>query len=93
MDDKEFALNFKNIERTETLSFPTFDEFVENNKQDIYGVDIKSHNDIFRLLYSYNNDIILENFSTGVNDFEKPLTKENYIEACWLCRKLFKGEE
>ena len=24
--------------------------------------------------------------------FEKPLTKENYIEACKLCLKLFKGE-
>lgn len=25
--------------------------------------------------------------------FEKPLTKENYIEACKLCLRLFKGEE
>lgn len=25
--------------------------------------------------------------------FEKPLTKENYIEACKLCLRLFRGEE
>ena len=25
--------------------------------------------------------------------FNKPLTKENYIEACELCKKLFLGEE
>lgn len=25
--------------------------------------------------------------------FEKPLTKENYIESCKLCKKLFLGEE
>lgn len=34
-------------------------------------------------LDAVDNDII----------FNKPLTKENYIEACKLCKKLFLGEE
>ena len=27
------------------------------------------------------------------NFYRKPLTKENYLEACEICRKLWLGEE
>ena len=55
------------------------------------------------LLYLFNGicetdtkEIILWNKNHDIDNkimFEKVATKENYIEACKLCLRLFKGEE
>lgn len=87
-EDAEFALKYKRIPRTEYLDLPTWEEFADTT---ITSFEIK--NGICEL-YKLNNKIIVSkvNGVKGEVLFEKPLTKENYISACKLCLRLFKGE-
>ena len=82
-EDAEFALKYQDITRTETLSLPTWEEFVNSGKsivfRDAYG-DIQELN-------QYNREININEQYCGY------LTKENYLAACELCRKLFLGED
>jgi len=70
------------VTRTETLKLPKWEEFFNSGKsivfRDAYG-DIQE-------LKQYNREIYINEQYCGY------LTKENYIEACKLCLKLFKGE-
>ena len=94
-EEAEWELEFGNITRTETLKLPKWEEF-ENDKN---VVTIYSKKHLIYHLLCYNNlseyHITIEKVDAVDNDimFEKPLTKENYIEACKLCKKLFLGEE
>ena len=78
------------IEQTETLSLPTweerdmFTEFIDKDGLEVYLVICYDN----ILVQQYSKDNILT-----TEYFRKPLTKENYIEACKLCKKLFLGEE
>lgn len=82
--------------RTETFAPPIYEEFENNN--DIVPVYTKKHL-IYHLYYyidKFKGKIILiERVDAVDNDiiFNKPLTKENYIDACKLCLRLLKGEE
>lgn len=104
----EFVAKYKNIERTEYLDLPTWEEaeidkLVEiSNNQNYSWYLIKSftdkkNNEMFEFSLSKDDDqfyLSVNNEDGSYKDlFCKPLTYENYLQACELCKKLFIGEE
>ena len=95
------------IERTETLDLPTWeeaeiDELVKSGKSKngcwnlIKGFTDKKNNEMFEFSLSSDDDnqfyLSVNNEDSSYKDlFYKPLTYENYLEACELCKKLFEG--
>ena len=88
-EDAEFALEFQNITRTETLNLPTWEELNIIDEIKIYGeygkryiVQVDEYD--ISIYASDGYDFIL------YKRFER--TKKNYIKACTIARKLFLGE-
>jgi len=98
--EAEFVAKYKNIQRTETLDLPTWEESSNENGLNIDFVRIKP-----MLSSPYNVEIILMKFITLDSKeyvrvysrqkiyFTELATEEYYLEACEICRKLFLGEE
>lgn len=89
-EDAEFALKFKRIPRTEYLDLPTWDEI-----EDCYDLEFSNSGfEVYkmknRILVKTNKDYYLDLYDYI---FDKPATKENYLFACELARKLWLGEE
>lgn len=87
-EDAEWELEFGDIKRVETLKLPTWEEI--HYKLDLDFIDKNKNKLVFR---------VRENFIDIINNKKKRIygydnvTKENYIEACGLCKKLFLGEK
>ena len=96
-EDAEFELNYKRIPKTEYLDLPTWEEFIAKDKTiTFYKNQVKYQMYIFVKNKNTNNCRIIIYGDDNSQDwfvFEKPLTKENYLEACEICRKLWLGEE
>jgi len=106
--EAEFCAKYKNIQRTETLDLPTWEEakidkLVQNGKLKngcwdlIKSFTDKMNNEMFEFSLSsddYNQFYLsVNNEDSSYKDlFYKPLTYDNYLEACELCKKLFEGE-
>ena len=92
-EEANWFLEFGDITREERLSFPTWEDFKENcNFPTIHCKNGKTAN--FTVSNSYLE--IYEDSDDGYCEkkiYGKPLTKENYIDACRLCKKLFLGEK
>ena len=94
-EEAEFSLEFQNITRTETLNLPTWEEL--NKKVDTIPNmfwQIAKCSEFILFLQTdktlNNSQIILR----GNDDtYNWGLTKENYLEACKIAKKLFLGEE
>lgn len=86
-EQAEYALRYQNIERVERLSLPTWEEVNDCD----YGIEFG--NDYYLETHKNGNIRVYSNFAIGEDVFYKPLTKENYLEACEICKKLFKGEK
>ena len=94
-EEAEFSLEFQNITRTETLNLPTLEEL--NKKVDTIPnmfLQIAKCSEFILFLQTdktlNNSQIILR----GNDDtYNWGLTKENYLEACKIAKKLFLGEE
>ena len=88
----EWYLEFGNITREEKLSLPSWEELEKDldfRTGDFWIVD----NNYLRLIYDkneFNSQIILK---TKEENYNWNATKENYIEACRIARKLFLGEQ
>ena len=86
-EDAEFALKYRNITRTETLSLPSWEEF-----KIVHFIDnVGTHYELEKI----RNKICLDFSNDGeyyIKDLQWEATKENYLQACELCRKLFLGE-
>lgn len=101
MTDKEFELEFGDIQRTERLRLPTWEEFLKFSPKIDSNCLSKDFIIIFDkyctayFLSKLNNRITLQEEDEGFIDPYKDweLTKENYIEACKLCKRLFLKEE
>ena len=83
--------------RTETLNLPRWEEFVKLEENYDYGYNtIKSFDDVkFGYVNPYNDKsscLFIEKSGKTIY-LTSMVTKENYIEACRLCKKLFLGEE
>lgn len=100
-EEVKWKLEFGNIERTKTLGLPTWEQFnyFKDTKSCYDGIGT----DYFRFIgYDYyiyylsklDNRICLTKedvcYYYPVKEWE--ITKENYIEACRVCKKLFLGE-
>ena len=94
-EEVEFALRFKRIPRTEYLDLPTWEEFCELDKLIVnYEFQFCGNDKVIYLLYFIGHkEISVWNNMECKVEFNKKATKENYIEACEICRKLFLGEE
>lgn len=96
-EEAEWYFKFGNIQRTETLSLPTWDEFKEcDTHTKFYNQKIRYTLYVYVKNKNTNNCRIMIFADDGSQDwfvFEKPLTKENYIEACEVAKKLFLGGE
>lgn len=98
-EDFDFLCNYQNITRTETLSLPTFEEFIDKyrtlGENIILDEKCIMFNDKLNVYSLYADDeyIWIGKEMYGEIMFKKPLTKENYLQACEICRKLFLGEE
>ncbi len=87
-EEAEWQLEFGNIERREKLELPTWEQAQENID---WGIDC-ANRDWYLLKLRGHSIIRIEDWnSNGI--YEKPLTYENYLEACRLCKKLFLGEK
>lgn len=88
-EDAEFVKEFKNITRTETLNLPTWEELKIIDEIKIYGENGKQY-----LVQADEYDISV--YASDGYDFilykRFERTKENYIKACTIARKLFLGE-
>lgn len=87
-EDAEFAKEFKNITQTVTLSLPTFEELKQIEKFEFKSADGYRY-DIFYI--SGSNKLVL--YGIFENKYTGAATKENYIEACKIAKKLFLGEK
>lgn len=84
--------------RTETLKLPTFEKVFEQDRcLDCYTKEFAiTKTDIVMGICLFGVDFTnkVVEVSVGADKmFTGELTKENYIEVCKLCKKLFKGEE
>ena len=76
--------------RTETLKLPTWEEFIKERDMEEFGFYSKYH--------KYTTLKVISDKYLAVEDnweryYTGELTKENYIEACNLAKRLFLGEE
>lgn len=98
-EDAHWELEFGNITRTETLKLPKFEQII-SNKDDIETRVVGFYVDRIYYILEYASDldgnwlICLE--KDTIEDceclFEAEPTKENYLKACKMAKKLFLGE-
>ena len=93
-EDADFALEFKNITRIEKLNLPTWEEL--NKKVDTIPNMFWQIAKCSEFILFLQTDKILNNTQIilrGNDDtYNWGLTKENYLEACKIAKKLFLGE-
>ena len=95
-EEAEFALEFQNITRTETLNLPTWEKIpFERQNYYVKKFTIKNNYDYFGRLVVDDNTIRVMGLVQGIlfeEYFNEVRSKENYIEACKIAKKLFLGE-
>ena len=85
-EEAEFSSEFQNITRTETLNLPTWKKFKKDESfqfSDKYGSDWD--------LYIYSSGIIV--LLNGNKTYYFNNSKQGYLEACKIAKKLFLGGE
>ena len=97
-EEAEWELKFGNITRTETLRLPSWEEAQDKDFHFCYLYQVE-HFCFYIDIYNFTNEFRIR-CSHGIHlddyVFDKTFDlrdKENYIEACKLCKKLFLGEE
>ena len=100
--DTEWELEFGNVTRTEKLELPSWED-TETEQFYVFGW---WHGDVELAMRRFDADddceyLIVEHKSDKYKEnlygqkvkivFKKPYNRENYIEACRLCKKLFLG--
>ena len=94
-EEANWVAEFKDIERTEKLELPTWEEVQKCslytlyfNNQELYLYRVYFNRDAKTITIEEQNEEYLECF-TEIEELE--LTKENYLKACRKCKKLFLG--
>jgi len=95
-EEAEWVFEFGNITREEKLSLPSWEEFCKLDYEFVFYD--RNHNKFSMYLtmpVTVEKEICIWNWNieTAKVEFRKPATKENYIDACRLCKKLFLGEK
>ena len=95
-EEAEWELEFGNITRTETLRLPNFEEFMLDYKR-VYkfntpsGKTVKINGYYDEILKIHGGFIDICVNGSYIKDWD--FSKENYLEACKIAKKLFLGEE
>lgn len=86
----EWALKYQHIPRTEELDLPMWEEI-----KDIKGVKEYTIANPIGICFFLNFNLLTPQIVLVAKEelYNWNLTEENYIKACDLCLKLFKGEE
>lgn len=87
-EDAVFAKEFKNINRTEILNLPTFEELKKFERFEFKAKD--GHRYSIHFISGSNILVIVGIFTT---EYYGEATKENYLEACKIAKNLFLGED
>lgn len=88
-EDAEFALKYTNIKRPEILNLPTWEEIQNTHFYEFWNKEFD-----YMLQYQpVSKKIAVYDMNNRGDYYLQDATKENYIKACDLCVKLFKGEE
>lgn len=96
-EQAEWALKYQHIPKTEWLDLPMWEEMYESANRNVFyhrkgiigkidGIRYPNVDErviTIRSIYARNEKDVL---------FNAPATEENYIKACDLCVKLFKGD-
>lgn len=94
-EDAEFDLKYKQISRS--INLPSWEEIITDEKYKCFGFICFESNNIKIVVKLPNENDDYEHISIAYNDklidYWGKATKENYIKACEICRKLFLGEE
>lgn len=91
-EEAEWYLEFGNITRVEKLTLPTWEYWQKVSKYGMYAMsffDKENHYCELQILETIK--VVKWGYGRTV-EFENSATKENYTEACRLCKKLFLGE-
>lgn len=90
-EEAEWCLEFGNITRTETLSLPTWEEFITmvSNCED-FDFHTSKHKAVSMRVINRNYLVVESCFNRY---YDNELTKENYIKACRVANDLFLGKE
>lgn len=90
-EEAEWQSEFSNITRTETLKLPTWEEFCKAPNLKFCGAEHNLYHLFSDLKWLWLEQVVDEDWTIGL--YLERATKENYIEACRLAKKLFLGEE
>ena len=97
-EEAEWELKFGNITRTERLKLPKWEEAQDKDFHFCYLYQVE-HFCFYIDIYNFTQEFRIR-CSHGIHlddyVFDKTFDlrdKENYIEACKLCKKLFLGEK
>lgn len=98
-EDAEWQLEFVNIPRTEILNLPTWGEAQKNLEVEIYAPKGRKYLLQTKIKVGYSIDkenpyiIRIDRIGYADSQIDFEYSKENYIEACRVAKKLFLGEE
>lgn len=96
-EDAEFASEFQNIKRVETLNLPFWEDIQYTKNYFIYNFTINNNYNFFgRMIILKDYNIRIVGSTQGVlheEYFDENYSKENYIKACKIVIKLFLGEK
>ena len=90
-EEAEWYVEFGNIERTEKLTLPTWEEVQNDLEKSPDGDYFIVDNDKVTFIYYKSNGFEVISNCDNYHFFGS--TKENYLEACRLAKKLFLGLE
>ena len=88
-EEAEWEFEFGNITRTETLKLPSWEEF----KKERFVEFFYNEYDYMLQYQNISKKIALYERNNKGDYYLSEATKENYIEACRIAKKLFLGEE
>ena len=92
-EEAEWHLKFSNITRTETVSLPSWEELNNDLKDCPDGEYVIVDDDKVTFTYHKLKEKSKLTIIESLDAIEFDATKENYIKACELAKKLFLGEE
>lgn len=91
-EQAEWASKYQHIPRTEWLDLPTWEDWQRLHKYGQYATSFYNKGNYYELIVFFDKIKVTKQNYGLTTLFEEPATEENYIKACDLCVKLFKGE-
>lgn len=89
---KDWEEEFQKVNRIEPLNLPKYEDIRSTSlHKEKRPKTIRTFDDIW-FYVSYEKEIVVKDIKTLEKYFNKKLNEKNYIEACFIVRDLFLGE-